>query len=107
VGGGSSSSSSSSIPLSPSFEELLELAARGDARKCDMMVGDIYGHDYQKIGLSADVVASSFGKAAGPGDDDARPEDRARALLMMVTNNIAQVPPPPRISVFRKLILLK
>ena len=46
----SSSSSSSSNSQSPSFEELLELAKRGDARKCDMMVGDIYGHDYQKIG---------------------------------------------------------
>ena len=136
-------SSGSGSSKSPSFEELLELAKRGDARKCDMMVGDIYGHDYQKIGkqlpsyplflicefdevsvrniilflsftrffflpgkpcvltsstiwlhsnelgLSSDVVACSFGKAMGPGDG-AQPEDRARALLMMVTNNIAQ-----------------
>jgi len=75
-----------------SFDELLELAATGDACKCDMMVGDIYGHDYTKIGLSSDVVASSFGKAMHAGsEEESRPEDRARALLMMVTNNIAQV----------------
>jgi pantothenate kinase len=43
-----------------------------------------------ELGLSSDVVACSFGKAMGPGDG-AQPEDRARALLMMVTNNIAQV----------------
>ena len=28
----------------------------------DKLVGDIYGEDYQGLGLSADTVASSFGK---------------------------------------------
>jgi pantothenate kinase len=28
----------------------------------DKLVGDIYGDDYQGLGLSADTVASSFGK---------------------------------------------
>eukprot|EP00614_Pseudopedinella_elastica_P003572 CAMPEP_0172600352 /NCGR_PEP_ID=MMETSP1068-20121228/20529_1 /TAXON_ID=35684 /ORGANISM="Pseudopedinella elastica, Strain CCMP716" /LENGTH=636 /DNA_ID=CAMNT_0013400981 /DNA_START=113 /DNA_END=2023 /DNA_ORIENTATION=+ len=87
-----------------SFEELLLLAMRGDARRCDMMVGDIYGHDYSKMGLPSDVVASSFGKCMNEfssgasseggqagGQLGSRPEDRLRALLMMVTNNIAQV----------------
>ncbi len=28
----------------------------------DLVVGDIYGSDYSKVGLAADVIASSFGK---------------------------------------------
>ena len=82
------------------FEDLLRLAERGDARRCDMMVGDIYGHDYKKMGLSADVVACSFGKALASevkAEDASRPEDRARALLMMVPPPYPRVHPlPPR-----------
>jgi fumble protein len=28
----------------------------------DMLVGDIYGHDYSVIGLDENIIASSFGK---------------------------------------------
>lgn len=74
------------------FDEVLALAERGDSTKCDMLVGDIYGRNYTRIGLASDVVASSFGKMLAASDpEDSRPEDRARALLMMVTNNIGQV----------------
>lgn len=38
------------------------MAERGDATKCDMLVGDIYGKDYAKMGLASDLVASSFGR---------------------------------------------
>ena len=46
------------------FDELLELAEKGDHRNVDMLVGDIYGGAYSQLGLPADLIASSFGKAA-------------------------------------------
>lgn len=60
------------------------------------MVGDIYGKDsnaLDKLGLTADIVASSFGKLVALQDPAAglKQEDLARALLLMVTNNIGQV----------------
>lgn len=44
------------------FEEMLKLSDRGDNTAVDMLVGDIYGTDYGKIGLSRSTIASSFGK---------------------------------------------
>lgn len=45
------------------FDEILELSAKGDNSRVDMLVGDIYGGlDYAKIGLSASTIASSFGR---------------------------------------------
>ena len=44
------------------FDEMLDLASKGDNSKVDMLVGDIYGTDYGKIGLKSTTIASSFGK---------------------------------------------
>lgn len=44
------------------FDEMLELASQGDNSRVDMLVGDIYGADYGKIGLKSTTIASSFGK---------------------------------------------
>jgi type II pantothenate kinase len=44
------------------FDELLELAEKGDHRNVDMLVRDIYGGDYKILGLPGDLIASSFGK---------------------------------------------
>ncbi|KAF2086570.1 fumble-domain-containing protein [Saccharata proteae CBS 121410] len=44
------------------FEDMLRLADRGDNTAVDMLVGDIYGTDYGKIGLKSTTIASSFGK---------------------------------------------
>jgi pantothenate kinase len=81
---------------SDSFKDILDLASRGDSSKVDMMVGDIYGKEskaLEKIGLSSDIVASSFGKlvANQHPSKGIKEEDLARALLLMVTNNIGQV----------------
>jgi len=46
------------------FDELLCIAEQGDHRNIDMLVGDIYGGMYTAYGLPADLIASSFGKAA-------------------------------------------
>ena len=45
-----------------SFDDMLNLAEHGDNTKVDMLVGDIYGTDYGKIGLKSTTIASSFGK---------------------------------------------
>lgn len=45
-----------------SFDEMLVNSERGDNKRVDMLVGDIYGGDYDKIGLKATAIASSFGK---------------------------------------------
>jgi type II pantothenate kinase len=78
------------------FEDVIKLAERGDPSKVDMMVGDIYGKNsdaLDKIGLPSNLVASSFGKLVAKNDPAAgvKQEDLARALLLMVTNNIGQV----------------
>ncbi|KAL0748121.1 hypothetical protein Bca101_030123 [Brassica carinata] len=77
-----------------SFDELLELSHQGNNRVIDMLVGDIYGGtDYSKIGLSSTAIASSFGKAISDGKEleDYQPEDVARSLLRMISNNIGQI----------------
>ena len=81
---------------SDSFSDVLDLAMKGDPSKVDMMVGDIYGKNskaLEKVGLPADIVASSFGKLVTKTNpsEGIKEEDLARALLLMVTNNIGQV----------------
>ncbi|KKA27956.1 hypothetical protein TD95_001213 [Thielaviopsis punctulata] len=44
------------------FDDMLAMADEGDNSKVDMLVGDIYGTDYGKIGLKSTTIASSFGK---------------------------------------------
>lgn len=75
------------------FDELLQLAERGDHRNVDMLVKDIYAGDYSSQGLSADLIASSFGKVTY--NDKGRPKyseaDLARSLLFTVSNDIGQI----------------
>ena len=51
------------------FDELLELAEKGDHRNVDMQVKDIYGGAYSALGLPSDLIASSFGKVAKSSKD--------------------------------------
>ncbi|KAM0246706.1 hypothetical protein ACHAQJ_010121 [Trichoderma viride] len=104
-----------------SFDDMLAEAEHGDNTKVDMMVGDIYGADYGKIGLKSTAIASSFGKVfrmklqaeaaeaesgsihdQGNGDahddEDSRSPshpfssaDISRSLLYAVSNNIGQI----------------
>jgi len=79
------------------YEQAQELSANGDAKNVDLYVGDIYGYDssspgYSKLGLSPDVIASSFGKVAIQEEvPDIRPEDVVRSLMFMIANNITQI----------------
>lgn len=78
------------------YEDIMRLAENGDPSKVDMLVGDIYGDNQnalEKLGLPANLVASSFGKLTTMDNpaEGIKKEDLARALLLMVTNNIGQV----------------
>ena len=44
------------------FDEMLAMAEQGDNKKVDMLVGDVYGTSYEKIGLKKTTIASTFGK---------------------------------------------
>ncbi|MCJ1404437.1 hypothetical protein MMC11_007662 [Xylographa trunciseda] len=100
------------------FDEMLAMAEKGDNAAVDMLVGDIYGTDYGKIGLKSSTIASSFGKVfkmkrqaesdaedggglvngdraqvegiAG-GEHSFGPEDMSRSLLYAISNNIGQI----------------
>ncbi|KAH6648742.1 pantothenate kinase-like protein [Truncatella angustata] len=62
LGGGTLWGLLSLLTPAESFDDMLEMAAQGDNSKVDMLVGDIYGTDYGKIGLKSTAIASSFGK---------------------------------------------
>jgi type II pantothenate kinase len=62
LGGGTLWGLLSLLTGSRTFDEMLGLAAAGDNTNVDMLVGDIYGRGYSKIGLKSTTIASSFGK---------------------------------------------
>ena len=79
---------------------MLLLSEKGDNAAVDMLVGDIYGSDYSKIGLKSSTIASSFGKVFrndGEGHTAAerkkrfKQEDIAKSLLYAISNNIGHV----------------
>ncbi|KAG2463223.1 PANK1 kinase, partial [Polypterus senegalus] len=74
------------------FEEALEMAAKGDSTNVDKLVRDIYGGDYERFGLQGSAVASSFGHMMSKEKRDTiSKEDLARATLVTITNNIGSI----------------
>lgn len=73
--------------------EMLKFSENGDNSAVDMLVGDIYGQDYTKLGLKSTMIASSFGKVFKKGGEKKifSPEDISRSLLYAVSNNIGQI----------------
>jgi len=100
-------------------EEAVLKASEGDNSNVDMLVGDIYGGDYDAISLPKDLIASSFGKcqrlshphivpgtqstdrfmeaeglSGSEAEDEEQPvgeNDISRALLTMVAFNVTQL----------------
>lgn len=121
LGGGTFWGLAHLLTKSDSFDEVLSMCLKGDNSKVDMLVGDIYGSDYSKVGLPANTIASRFakkkkrkrekkinliilhllilehsvGKTIRKGQDgktqDFKSEDIARSLLFMISNNIGQI----------------
>ncbi|CAO3595794.1 pantothenate kinase [Absidia repens] len=95
LGGGTLWGLLSLLTDASSFDDMLEMSKEGDNRNVDLLVGDIYGTDYSKLGLKSSRIASSFGKVFKKGErqDKAKFEspDIAKSLLYMVSNNIGQI----------------
>ncbi|GMT27998.1 hypothetical protein PFISCL1PPCAC_19295, partial [Pristionchus fissidentatus] len=98
MGGGAFIGLGNLLTSARSFDELLLLAERGDHRQVDSLVSDIYGGDYNHLGLSAEVIAGSFGKCSNLNvrraeglAENAKEEDVAKSLLLMISNTIGQM----------------
>ncbi|KAL1957358.1 hypothetical protein VTO42DRAFT_6038 [Malbranchea cinnamomea] len=114
LGGGTFWGLMSLLTGARTFAEMLDMADRGDNSGVDMLVGDIYGMDYSKIGLKSTAIASTFGKVfkmkktaeqhaedgegLSPTDNHSEHEgphfsreDMARSLLYAISNNIGQI----------------
>ncbi len=68
------------------FSRIAELAGRGDRRKVDLLVGDIYRPG--EIALVGDATASAFGKRSIR-QEAPRAEDLAHAIMGLVGENVA------------------
>eukprot|EP00403_Amphidinium_massartii_P015546 CAMPEP_0178415210 /NCGR_PEP_ID=MMETSP0689_2-20121128/23435_1 /TAXON_ID=160604 /ORGANISM="Amphidinium massartii, Strain CS-259" /LENGTH=512 /DNA_ID=CAMNT_0020036525 /DNA_START=79 /DNA_END=1617 /DNA_ORIENTATION=- len=92
-GGGTFLGLARALTSAETFEEALDLAQKGDASKCDLLVQDIYGADGSSaLGLPGSLTASNFGRLCEPPSHDHVPDmsvcceqDMARSLLQMVT----------------------
>lgn len=87
------------------YNEMLEMASKGNNENVDLLVGDIYGTSYNKIGLKASHIASSFAKVfkklrfntdyskLTPQDKLSmfKQQDIAVSLLYLILNNIGQI----------------
>jgi type II pantothenate kinase len=73
--------------------EMLGFSEAGDNAAVDMLVKDIYGQDYSKLGLKSTMIASTFGKVFKKGKEKRKfsPEDISKSLLYAVSNNIGQI----------------
>ncbi|CDO92694.1 unnamed protein product [Kluyveromyces dobzhanskii CBS 2104] len=114
LGGGTLWGLLSLITGAKSFDEMLSWAHKGDNATVDMLVGDIYGTAYDKLGLKPTHIASSFGKVF-QNRSQAVPEDKrypspsttstkdiqkdikfnnadiSKSLLYAISNNIGQI----------------
>ena len=70
------------------FADIIALAARGDRRRVDLLVSDIYRPG--EIALAGDATAASFGKPRVHAGAPA-PEDLANAIMGLVGENVALI----------------
>ncbi|EMD42304.1 hypothetical protein CERSUDRAFT_110825 [Gelatoporia subvermispora B] len=93
LGGGTLWGLLSMLTPATNFDEMLALSEKGDNETVDMLVGDIYGQDYSKLGLKSTMIASSFGKVFKKSGKKGtfRAEDISKSLLYAVSNNIGQI----------------
>ena len=108
LGGGTLWGLLSLLTDADSFDEMLELASRGDNGTVDMLISDIYGSSdaLTALGLKSNTIASSFGKVFRKEDSREgdrlggarerrkkkfRQEDICKSLLYAVSNNIGQI----------------
>ncbi|CDO73033.1 hypothetical protein BN946_scf185007.g87 [Trametes cinnabarina] len=94
LGGGTLWGLLSLLTPARTFDEMLALSEKGNNETVDMLVGDIYGSDYSKLGLKSTTIASTFGKVfkkQGGERGTFTPEDISKSLLYAISNNIGQI----------------
>ncbi|EGF79438.1 hypothetical protein BATDEDRAFT_89522 [Batrachochytrium dendrobatidis JAM81] len=95
LGGGTLWGLLSLLTEAKDYDKMLEMSKKGDNKNVDMLVGDIYGGDYSKIGLKGTTIASSFGKVFKTPAEERKgkfkEEDIAISLLYLVSNNVGQI----------------
>lgn len=109
LGGGTLWGLLSLLTDAESFDEMLEMASRGDNGTVDMLVSDVYGSSdaLSNLGLKSTTIASSFGKVfrKDKGDRESshrgqareerskkfKQEDICKSLLYAISNNIGQI----------------
>lgn len=98
TGGGTFWGLGSLLTSAKGFDELLNLAEKGDHRNVDVLVGELAGGDYTKFGLSEDLIATAFGKAMNCNSDSNEKTksqfaeaDIAKSLLFTISNDIGQI----------------
>ncbi len=90
LGGGTLTGLGTRLVGTGDFAALCALAARGDRRRADLRVSDVYPGDGDAP-LAADLTASTFARLARPDGAEARAEDLAHALMGMVGENVALI----------------
>ncbi|XP_078498599.1 4'-phosphopantetheine phosphatase isoform X1 [Lissotriton helveticus] len=90
IGGGTFWGLGALLTQTKRFDELLQLASKGQHTNVDMLVKDIYGGADHVLGLTGDLIASSFGKSS-TADKEFSKEDMAKSLLHMISNDIGQL----------------
>ncbi|KAE9372400.1 fumble-domain-containing protein [Stipitochalara longipes BDJ] len=118
LGGGTLWGLLSLLTGSRTFDEMLGMAERGDNAKVDMLVGDIYGTDYGKIGLKSSTIASSFGKvfrmkreaereaedSGGLTNGDSDPSSSSQTSSLLAPTSETQSPPFSAPDISRSLL---
>jgi type II pantothenate kinase len=88
LGGGTVMGLGGLLLAGAAFADIIALAARGDRRRVDLLVSDIYRPG--EIALAGDATAANFGKprvhAGAP-----TPEDLANAIMGLVGENVALI----------------
>ncbi len=92
LGGGTLMGLGAALVGTTSFDELVALARKGDRRRVDLLVSDIYRSG--EAPLPGDLSASCFGKLAHSASEtrpSPAPADLAHAIVGLVAENVALI----------------
>lgn len=99
IGGGTLLGLSNLLTGIKDFDQIIDLSKQGDNGQVDMLVKDIYGNSTPILGLTGDLIASSFAKVAFDNEFDGKirfqdishkykKEDVLNSLVFMISFNI-------------------